>query len=195
MGVEVSISPESKSGLPKETLTYDITVKNTGSIDDTYTLTAGAQGWSVSIEPTSSTLAAGATGEATLRVVVPSDAKENDSITVTVTATSVAYPSVTDSDTCIAIAKGVPVVPKVNLALLLAILALLILLAILLVYLWRRRRRGAARYRVLRDVSLGLAAPILGIIYLLRGRRKARQSVFRDASPRPKKWVRLEADC
>ncbi|GAI11178.1 unnamed protein product, partial [marine sediment metagenome] len=51
-------------------------------------------------------LAADATGEATLSVVVPPDASENDSMTVTVSATSTAYPSVTDSDTCETIAKG-----------------------------------------------------------------------------------------
>ena len=197
MGVEVSISPDSKSGAPEETLTYDVTVKNTGSIDDTYTLSAvGAEGWSISIEPTSLILAADATGEATLSVVVPPDASENDSMTVTVSATSTAYPSVTDSDTCETIAKGVPVEPEVNLALLLAILALLILLLILLLaYLLRRRSRGVARRRVLRDVCLGLGAALLAMIYLLAGRRRAaRRSVFKDASPAPKRWIG-DRDC
>ncbi len=192
MGVEVSISPNSKSGAPEETLTYEVTVKNTGSIDDTYTLSAvGAQGWSISIEPTSLILAAGATGEATLSVVVSPDASENDSMTVTVNATSMAYPSVTDSDTCSTIVKGVPVEPEDNLALLLAISALLILLLILLLaYLLRRRRSGGARRRVLRDVCLGLGAALLAMIYLLaRRRRAARRSVFKDASPVPRRCV------
>ena len=198
MGVEVSISPDSKSGPPGETLTYNVTVKNTGSIDDTYTLSAvGAEGWSVSIEPTSPILAAGATGEATLSVVVPPDASENDSITVTVSATSTAYPSVTDSDTCSTIVKGVPIVPEDDLALQLAILAFLILLLILLLaYLLRRRRRGVARRRVLRDVCLGLGAALLAMIYLLAGRRRAaRRRVFKDASPGPRRWVRMDRDC
>ncbi|MCK4405763.1 MAG: hypothetical protein KAV43_04580, partial [Hadesarchaea archaeon] len=197
MGVEVSISPDSKSGAPEETLTYEVTVKNTGSIDDTYTPSAvGAEGWSVSIEPTSLILAAGATGEATLRVVVPPDAVENDSMTVTVSATSMAYPSVTDSDTCETIVKGVPVVPGVGLALPLAILAFLILLLILLLaYLLRRRRRGVARRRVLRDVCLGLGAALLAMIYLLAGRRRAaRRRVFNDASPGPRRWIG-DRDC
>ncbi|MBA7599645.1 hypothetical protein ES703_06681 [subsurface metagenome] len=197
MGVEVSISPDSKSGAPEETLTYDVTVKNTGSIDDTYTLSAvGAEGWSISIEPTSLILAADATGEATLSVVVPPDASENDSMTVTVSAISEAYPSVTGSDTCRTVVKGVPVVPGVGLALPLAILALLILLLILLLaYLLRRRRRGGARRRVLRDVCLGLGAALLAMIYLLAGRRRAaRRSVFKDASPAPRRWVG-DRDC
>lgn len=195
--MEVSISPDSKSGPPEETLTYNVTVKNTGSIDDTYTLSAvGAEGWSVSIEPTSLILAAGATGEATLSVVVPPDASENDSMTVTVSAISEAYPSVTGSDTCRTIAKGVPVAPGVGLAVPLAILALLILLLILLLaYLLRRRSRGVARRRVLRDVCLGLGAALLAMIYLLAGRRRAaRRSVFKDASPAPRRWIG-DRDC
>jgi len=87
---------------------------------------------------------------------VPPDAVENDSMTVTVSATSMAYPSVTDSDTCETIVKGAPVVPGVELALPLALLAFLIGAAILLLaYLLRRRRRVAARRRVLRDASPG----------------------------------------
>ncbi|MFQ6086282.1 MAG: FixG Ig-like domain-containing protein, partial [Candidatus Bathyarchaeia archaeon] len=156
-GVEVSISPESKSGLPGETLTYGVTVKNTGSIDDTYTLSAvGTEDWSVSVEPTQLTLAAGATGNATLSVMVPPDASENDSMTVTVSVISEAYPSVTDSDTCRTVVKGVPVAPGIGVAVPLAILVLLILLAILLLaYLSHRRRKAAARRRVLRDASPG----------------------------------------
>jgi len=99
--VEVSISPGSRSGLPGTSFSYTVTVKNTGSIDDTYTLSAvGAEGWSVSIEPTSLILAAGATGEATLSVVVPPDASEGTSITVTVSATSQGDPTVIETDTC-----------------------------------------------------------------------------------------------
>ncbi len=99
--VEVSISPSSWSGLPGTSLSYTVTVKNTGSIDDTYTLSAvGAEGWSVSIEPTSLILAAGATGEATLSVVVPPDAEEGTVMTTTVSARSEGDPTVIETDTC-----------------------------------------------------------------------------------------------
>ena len=99
--VEVSISPGSRSGLPGTSFSYTVTVKNTGSIDDTYTLSAvGAEGWSVSIEPTSLILAAGATGEATLSVVVPPDAEEGTVMTTTVSATSQGDPTVIETDTC-----------------------------------------------------------------------------------------------
>ena len=195
---EASISPGSKSGAPGETLTYTITVKNTGSIADTYTLSAvGAQGWSVSIEPDSLTLAAGATGEAALSVVVPPDASENDSITVTVSAISVGNPSVTDSDTCGTVVKGAVVASGVNLAISLAILAFLIGAAILLLaYLLRGRRKRAARRRVLRSVWIGLGGTALAELYLTRGRRKraARRRVLRGASPRPKRWTSMDRD-
>jgi len=94
--VEVSISLGSWNGLPGTSLTYfTVTVQNTGSIDDTYTLGAvGETGWPVSIEPTSLILAAGATGEATLSVVVPPDASEGTSTTVIVSATSQGDPTV-----------------------------------------------------------------------------------------------------
>ena len=99
--VEVSISPGSRSGLPGTSFSYTVTVKNTGSIADTYTLSAvGAEGWSVSIEPTSLTLDAGASGTATLNVVVPPDAEEGTVMTTTVSAKSEGDPTVIETDTC-----------------------------------------------------------------------------------------------
>jgi len=176
--VEVSISPENRSGPPGETLNYAVTVKNTGSTDDTYTLSAvGAEGWSVSIEPTSLILAAGTSGDATLSVRIPTGAIENDSMTVTVTAKSMADPSVTGSDTCVTVVKGAPVVPGVDLALL-AILAFPIGAAILLPAYLHRRRRRAARLGVLRAVALSLGAALLAMIYHLRGRHRTRRRVL-----------------
>jgi len=105
--VEVSISPGSGSGEPGTSLTYSVTVRNTGLIDDTYTLRAvGKEGWSVSIEPDSLTLAAGATGVATLSVVVPPDASVGISMTTTVSARSEGDPAVIDTDTCRTIVVG-----------------------------------------------------------------------------------------
>ena len=153
--VEVSISPGSKSGAPGETLTYTITVKNTGSIADTYTLSAvGEAGWSVSIEPTSLTLDAGALDTATLSVVVPPDAVEGTS-TVDVSAISVGNPAVTDSDTCGTVVTPEPGGTPVELPLPLAISAFLIGAAILLAYLLRGRGKKAARRMVLRGASSG----------------------------------------
>jgi uncharacterized membrane protein len=102
-GVNVSISPRSNSALPGRTLTYTVTVKNTGGVSDTYSLTtADNASWSRTISPTSPPLAAGASGTATLTVTIPSGAENNARDNVRVTATSQADPSVSDSDSCIA---------------------------------------------------------------------------------------------
>jgi hypothetical protein len=148
--VEVSVSPESKGGAPGENITFTITVTNEGNIEDTYILTAsGAPGWSVNIEPNSLTLAVGARGEATLSVVVPTDADEGDSITVTVSARSETDPNVVGADTCRAIVTGV-----VDLAIPLLISALLIGAGMLVAALMLRGRwKKTARRRVLRDVG------------------------------------------
>ncbi len=76
--VEVSISPNSRSGWPGENVTFVITVKNAGQTDDRYILSAPSMaGWILQINPALLTLAAGASGEATLRVKIPSDASGN----------------------------------------------------------------------------------------------------------------------
>jgi len=106
-GVEVSISPSYQSGSPGATLHRTVNVKNLGSIEDTFTFVVTSEAdWSTSIEPTSLTLAAGATGEATLNVVVPPDAGENASMTVVVKATSTGDPTVSNSGTCETVARG-----------------------------------------------------------------------------------------
>jgi len=113
IGVKVSISPENQSGAPEETLTYTITVKNEGNAGETYILSvAGAPDWSPRVENNSLTLSAGGTSETTLTVTIPSGVSEGDSITVNVTTISVGDPRVVDSDTCLAIVKGVPAVPE-----------------------------------------------------------------------------------
>jgi len=156
--VEVSISPGSGSGPPGTSLTYTVTVKNTGLVDDTYTLTAvGPEGWSVSISPTLiENLSPDENASATLSVVVPPDASEGTSKTVTVNVKSKGDPEVTERDTCRAIVTGVPEGPKVELPIPLAISVVLIGAAIIVpAYLLRGRPKKAARRRVLRDVSLG----------------------------------------
>lgn len=76
--VEVSISPNSGSGGPGENVTFVVTVKNAGQENDEYKLTATSKaGWILQIKPASLTLAGGASGNATLRVMIPSDARGN----------------------------------------------------------------------------------------------------------------------
>jgi uncharacterized membrane protein len=88
-GVNVSISPTSKSGTPGSTLTYTVTVTNTGSVQNTYNLTTAdnaSPSWNPTISPTSLSLAAGASGTATLSVAIPSGAQNGASDNVRVTA-------------------------------------------------------------------------------------------------------------
>ncbi|MCS7131950.1 MAG: hypothetical protein NZ934_04405 [Hadesarchaea archaeon] len=102
--VRVSISPKSRSGLPGETLSFTVSIKNLGNIEDSYTLEiAGGSGWSPRIDTSKITLPAGGTGEATLLVTVPLDANEGDTMELTLTATSLVDPSATASYTCRAI--------------------------------------------------------------------------------------------
>ncbi len=106
-GVNVSISPGSKSGEPGETLSYTVTVTNNTGVTDTFDLTAepGDPEWTTSISPDSMTLAAGASDTATLTVTVPPTAVGGDSTKITVTVGD----GFTGSGTCTASAAGVAV--------------------------------------------------------------------------------------
>ena len=93
----VSISPNSRYGLPGENVTFTITVKNVGPVDDSYNLNATSKAdWILQIKPASLTLAAGASGNAILSVTIPSDARENTFIDVDVRSTG----NLDDFDIC-----------------------------------------------------------------------------------------------
>jgi uncharacterized repeat protein (TIGR01451 family) len=102
-GVSVLISPGSQSGSPGATLTYTVTVTNTGSLDDNYSLTkSDTLSWSPSLSSSTLSVAAGASGTATLTVTIPSSAASGASDTVTVTATSQTDNTISGNDTCVA---------------------------------------------------------------------------------------------
>ena len=111
--VDVSISPDYQSGLNGETLTYTVTITNTGNAPDTYDLVASDNsGWSPSVSPPSITLAPGASDNATLSVTIPENALGCTQDNITVAATSQADNTVSDSASCIAhatIVRGVGV--------------------------------------------------------------------------------------
>ncbi|MCS7131951.1 MAG: NEW3 domain-containing protein, partial [Hadesarchaea archaeon] len=97
-GVSVVVSPPARSGRPGATLTYEVTVANTGSVEDTYSLTLQQTlGWQVSLDDASLTVPPGESRSTTLRVTVPSGAVPCTSNLVTVTATSTGDQSVSDS--------------------------------------------------------------------------------------------------
>ncbi len=109
-GIDVSVSPSYQSGLNGVTLTYTVTVANTGNVSDTYSLTTTDNAvWGPSVSPTSLTVPPKENRTATLSVTVPLNAIgcTNDNILVTATGTGVG-----DSDSCIAhvtISRGVHV--------------------------------------------------------------------------------------
>jgi len=104
--VNVSIYPSSQSGANGATLTYTVTVANTGNVSDTYSLTpTDTTGWSPSVSPTSLTVSPGSSGTSTLSVTVPLNAIGGTSDTVTVTA---AGTGVSGSGNCIARAIAAP---------------------------------------------------------------------------------------
>jgi len=106
-GVDVSISPGSQSGSPGGTLDYTVTVTNTGSGSDTYSLSAtDTAGWTLNIPSTVGPLSPGASNTVTLRVAVPGDAENGATDSVTVTATSQADISVRESASCTAVVSS-----------------------------------------------------------------------------------------
>jgi len=101
--VDVSISPNSKSGAPGSTLTHIVTVRNTGSETDTYDISVSdSLSWNPSISPSSLTVVAEENGATTLTVTIPDNATIGAQDEIFVTTTSQADPSVSDSNSCIA---------------------------------------------------------------------------------------------
>jgi uncharacterized repeat protein (TIGR01451 family) len=107
-GVSVSISPSSQSGDNGATLTYTVTVHNTGGVSDNYALTVSDNpspsldpipNWNPSVSPNSLTVSAGNSGTATLSVTVPLVASSGMSDNITVTASGT---GVSASKTCTA---------------------------------------------------------------------------------------------
>jgi hypothetical protein len=101
--VEVSISPTSNSGLPGSTLTYTVTVINTGTVSDNYTLeNTDNAGWTKSLSKTSvGPLAPNASENVTLTVTIPGGTTPGTRDNITVTATSTDN-TVKDNASCIA---------------------------------------------------------------------------------------------
>jgi uncharacterized membrane protein/endonuclease YncB( thermonuclease family) len=113
--VMVSILPSENTGAPGEKVTFTVSIKNTGDVEDTYDLIAGDEtGWNLMLaDDLIEHVAPGHVRETTLTVTIPEDAENSTEDTVTVTATSQENTEVSDSATCTAIAIE-EVVPGVS---------------------------------------------------------------------------------
>jgi fimbrial isopeptide formation D2 family protein len=102
-GVEVSISPGENSAENGETVTFTVTVTNTGAVSDNYTLeNSDNLGWSLTLSPLTLSLGVGASGTATLTVAIPATAENCTRDNITVTATSSENVTIENSATCVA---------------------------------------------------------------------------------------------
>jgi len=101
--VSVSITPPGNNALSGATLSYTVTITNTGNISDNYTLTANDNmSWSPIISPLTMELAMNQSDNATLSVTIPENTAPCTQDNITVTATSAENIEVSGTASCIA---------------------------------------------------------------------------------------------
>jgi hypothetical protein len=103
----VEVSPSYQSGPPGTRLIYEITVANTGNIEDNFALTVSdTENWGPTVSPTLLTVPAGENKGAILSVVVPENAAACIRDNITIVVTSLDDPGVSASKSCVAHAVG-----------------------------------------------------------------------------------------
>lgn len=94
----VALSPDDyKAGLAGETVTYTLTITNSGKVTDTYGLTLAGNAWTTVLSNSSLTLGPAASSAFVALVSIPADALSGSEDVVTVTATSAGNPTVQDA--------------------------------------------------------------------------------------------------
>jgi hypothetical protein len=96
-GVELSADDPDLSGSPGETITYTLTVSNTGDVADSFTLEVSGEAWPTVLETSLITLTAGSSSPVEVYVTIPTDANDGDIDMATITATSTTDDTATDS--------------------------------------------------------------------------------------------------
>ena len=91
-GLALLAHTAAQSAAPGETLSYTLTITNTGNGSDTFTISLGGQTWAGSA-PGSLTLAAGQSASFQVQVTIPSSAANGESDTLNVTVSSQGDPS------------------------------------------------------------------------------------------------------
>jgi uncharacterized membrane protein len=130
MGVQVTIDQATKSGAPGEDLNFFVTITNTGTETDTYSLTASdTEDWGTTLSVFETTLDGGKSRpNIKLTVMIPDDATEGDSTMVTVEAEGT-YSE--DSATCTAEVEAAgefPLIPVVG-----AVVVVVVIVGVILV--------------------------------------------------------------
>ncbi len=93
-GVELSPTVQSAQAQPGDAVIYTHTLRNTGNVADSYSITASStQGWAALTSPTIVNLSPSATATITIQVTVPATATTGMSDTATVQATSTLSPT------------------------------------------------------------------------------------------------------
>jgi uncharacterized membrane protein len=106
-GVELLASPTSLRGMPGGRLSYNIVVRNTGTVSDTYVFSAtSARGWPVQVVPEILTMEPGENNQIVLLLSIPQGARDGDIEEVFVKAISQTDPAVNSAIKCEAIVEA-----------------------------------------------------------------------------------------
>lgn len=105
-GLELTPATAAMSGEPGSTVTYNLTVTNTGTCGDVFSVDLGGNTWVVDGPLTVGPVAPGAGAAVQFTVDIPAGANPGDSDDVTVTLTSQGNPAVSDSSILTTTATG-----------------------------------------------------------------------------------------
>jgi uncharacterized membrane protein len=91
----LTLTPASaeETSLPGNTVTYNLTLTNTGQLVDSYTVTIGGNTWDTAVELPADPLPAGESAPVKVTVTIPGDAPYGAADTVDVTLTSTGDPT------------------------------------------------------------------------------------------------------
>ena len=92
-GVAVVPATKAKFGKPGTTVTYNLTVTNTGNVSDTFNATVAGNAWPTSVPTPVGPLAAGASSDVTVTATIPAGTLDGTTDTAHVTFTSAGDPS------------------------------------------------------------------------------------------------------
>ena len=96
----LDLSPgDTAAGLPGTTVTYTLTISNSGNTTDTYNLAVTGQTWTTTLSTAGITVSSGLSATFTANVTVPTGAWGTQADVVTITATSEANNAISDSAT------------------------------------------------------------------------------------------------